>query len=473
MKIVISESCTIRIPMIRFHLFLTMLGLLWTTSALLIPVAAQQEEKPNIDEKPQPTFLDIALDPDATAAQKRTVTAMMESIKETDPAVAFEKLKATNVLALYGGGAGADGLSDLTPISQLTNLETLVLFNHNISNLTPISSLVNLRTLRLEVNRIEDIAPLANLRKLESLQIDENLISDLTPLSGLTELKTLWISKNKIADISPLKGLKHLRALYLSGNKVTDLKILADLTLSDLRLSGNGIIDISALRELNRVGGSFLSLDLSDNAIRDVGPLGKIPELHSLNLANNQVEDASALANTKLTWLDLQGNRLSRSPELSMSKLSHINLRQNPIEDFTDLVAYKKANPRVEIFASPEFTRAFENSIPLKKELEGSPILGTWRSARIESEWGALILELRFLPNGMVYQKMLSAEPDVPDLDPKQQEGWMTDGQFSFLDDHLEMTLSGRISKSQFKFENDVLIMGSKDEELRYTKAKE
>jgi hypothetical protein len=35
---------------------------------------------------------------------------MMEFVKETDPAKAFEKWKASDVLALHGGGQ--DGLSD-------------------------------------------------------------------------------------------------------------------------------------------------------------------------------------------------------------------------------------------------------------------------------------------------------------------------------------------------------------------------
>lgn len=459
--------------MIRLYHSPVMLAALWASVAILSPVTAQQEESPNIDEKPQATFLEIARDPDATAGQKRTVAAMMEFVKETDPAAAFEKLKASDMLLLYGGGDGADGLSDLTPISQLTGLETLVLFNHNISDLTPIGSLKNLRSLRLEVNRIEDIGPLANLRKLESLWIDKNLISDLTPLYGLTELRTLWVSDNKIADISPLKGLKKLRDLYLSGNKVTDLKILAELSLNDLRLKGNGITDVSDLRDMNRETGAFVALDLSDNAIRDVEPLVEIPKLTSLDLGNNQIKDASGLANTELTWLDLQGNRLSRSPDLRKFKLAHINLRRNPIEDYTDLVAYKKANPMVEIFADQEFTRAFENSIPVKKELEGSPLLGTWRTGRIESEWGPLILELRFLNNGVVYQKMLSTEPEEPGIDPKQQEGWTTDGRFSVLDDRLEMSFTKKPSVQQFKIVNDVMTLGANGEEMLYKKVKE
>jgi len=437
--------------------------------ALVLPVAAQ-EENPELAEKAQPGFLEIARDPNATAEQKRTVAAMMEFVDETDPAAAFEKLKASENLILYGGGGGADGLSDLSPLSNLTNFETLVLYNHNISDITPLGSLVNLRTLRLEVNKIEDISPLANLRMLESLQIDHNLISDLRPLSGLTRLRTLWISKNKISDITPLKELTGLRDLYLSENKVTDLKVIKEMAVSDLRLRGNGISDISDLRHMNQNTTGFIGLDLSDNAIQDVSPIGELGRVTSLNLANNQIADASALHNPALKWLDLQGNKLTRIPDLGKLKVSHINLRGNPIEDYSDLVAFKKANPRVEILADEGFTVAFEKSIPVVNELVDSPLLGVWRSDVIESEWGELILEIRFKPNGVFYQGMLAAEIDQ---ETEEQEGFTVDGRFSVQDDLLEMTIQEKTVKQKFKIENDILALKSEGEKIRYTRVAE
>lgn len=475
------------VQLVRSSCSRVIVAALWISLALVSPMNAE-EEKPNHAEKAQPVFLEIARDPNATAEQKLTVAAMMEFVDENDPAAAFEKLKASENLILYGGGGGADGLSDLTPIANLTNIETLVLFNHNISDITPLGSLVNLRTLRLEVNRIEDISPLANLRMLESIQINHNRISDLRPLSGLTNLRTLWITSNKVSDIFPLKELKGLRDLYLSGNKVTDLKAIKEMTVSDLRLSGNGITDISDLRDMNQNTTGFIHLDLSDNAIQDASPIGKLSRVTSLNLANNQIADVGELrnpalsnlnlANNRITdaselripalgRLELQGNKLMSIPDLNNLDILHINLRGNPIENYSDLVAFKKANPRAEILADEGFTAAFENSILVKKELVKSPLLGVWRTDALESEWGPLIIELRFRPNGVYYQQLLGADFEQ---EPEEKEGFTVDGRFSVQDDLLEMTFNSKSTKQKFGIEDDVLTIEYAVEKMRLKK---
>lgn len=412
---------------------------------------------------PQPSFLEIAGDPDASPAQKKTIAAMMAFVGEADPIAAFGKLEAADSLILYGEGKG--GLSDLSPLHGLTALETLVLYNHDISDITPVASLVNLKTLRLEVNRIHDIGPLANLTRLESLQIDDNRISDLRPLAGLSRLRTLWISRNRVSEILPLAGLTQLRDLHLSGNQVTDLTVFSGLALCTLNLDGNGIVDISDLRAMNQSTTCFISLDLSDNAIRDVSPLAGLARVSSLDLANNRIEDPGALRNPELRWLDLEGNRLSKVPDLRHLKLSSINLRRNPIEDHTDLVALKKANPRMEILADEGFTRAFEESFPMRKELEGSPLLGTWRTEALETEWGSLVMELRFLASGVVYVGMLPAEPAEAGARP---EGFSTDGIFAVRNDRIEMTVGGDTTNRRFTIGDDVLTLVEDGEQVRY-----
>lgn len=440
------------------------LAALWAAMTFVSPVNAQEEINPDFAAKPSVGFLEIALDPDATAEQKRTVAAMMGFVKESDPVAAFEKLKASDRLILYGGCTG--GLSDLTPVAQLTGLEVLILYNHSISDLTPLGSLQNLKRLRLEHNDIRDISPLAHLRKLESLQINDNHIEDLRPLSGLSRLHTLWLSRNRISDISPLRGLKELRDLHLSENKVTNLQVFADLSLCTLHLNGNGITDLSDLWDMNQSTTCFIALDLSDNAIRDVGPISKLERVVHLNLANNRITDASDLRNPELRWLDLEGNQLSRVPDLRNLDLYRINLRRNPIEDYADLIVFKKENPRVEILADEEFIRAYEDSIPLRRELVGSPLLGVWRTDRLETEWGPLMLELRFRPNGVFYQIMLA-------VDQKQEEGYTIDGRFSIRGDHLEMAVGRNTHELRFKIVNGVLVLGDDGERLHYTKVTE
>ena len=53
-------------------------------------------------------------------------------------------------------------------------------------------------------NRISDLTPLVNLTALETLRLNMNAIVDITPLIGLKNLKELWIAENPIQDFTPL-----------------------------------------------------------------------------------------------------------------------------------------------------------------------------------------------------------------------------------------------------------------------------
>ena len=58
-------------------------------------------------------------------------------------------------------------VSDISPLSGLTNLEALVLSNTNVVNLSPLSGLTRLKALELGITKISDISPLSGLTNLE------------------------------------------------------------------------------------------------------------------------------------------------------------------------------------------------------------------------------------------------------------------------------------------------------------------
>ena len=99
---------------------------------------------------------------------------------------------------------------------------------------------------------IVDISPLANLTQLETINLSGNKIIDMTPLENLTHLTHLELSGNKIIDITPLANLTHLTHLELSSNKIINITPLANLTqLTHLELTGNHILDHSPLDALS------------------------------------------------------------------------------------------------------------------------------------------------------------------------------------------------------------------------------
>jgi len=117
----------------------------------------------------------------------------------------------------------SNNLSDLSPLSSLTNLQRLDLKFNNISDLSPLSSLTNLEVLSLKINNISDLSPLAGLTNLEYLDLGNNNISDISPMSGLTNLEYLSLVMNNISDLSPLvenSGLGSGDEIYLEGNNL-------------------------------------------------------------------------------------------------------------------------------------------------------------------------------------------------------------------------------------------------------------
>ena len=89
------------------------------------------------------------------------------------------------------GNVNSNHISDLSPLSNLTNLTWLDLDNNDISDITLLSNLTNLTNLNLNDNFISDITPLSNLTNLTNLNLNNNFISDITPLSNLTNLTNL------------------------------------------------------------------------------------------------------------------------------------------------------------------------------------------------------------------------------------------------------------------------------------------
>ena len=84
--------------------------------------------------------------------------------------------------------------------------------------------------LNLYDGQIRDISPLAELTQLESLYLERNQIRDVSPLARLTRLKDLRLAENNIRDVSALTGLVNLEKLLLAENPITDTSPLASLT---------------------------------------------------------------------------------------------------------------------------------------------------------------------------------------------------------------------------------------------------
>jgi hypothetical protein len=148
------------------------------------------------------------------------------------------------------------GLTDISPLAQLTQLKGLELNDNQIQDISPLAQLTQLTTLDLEGNEIQDISPLAHLTQVKGLFLGINQIQDISPLAQLTQLTRLGLNHNQIQDISPLAQLTLLERLLLNGNQIQDISPLAHLNqLTRLSLDNNQIQDTRENREtLKKLG---------------------------------------------------------------------------------------------------------------------------------------------------------------------------------------------------------------------------
>ena len=216
---------------------------------------------------------------------------------------------------------------DITPLSQLTQLRELGLSSNDITDITPLSQLTQLRELRLSFNDITDITPLSQLTQLTKLSLEGNQINDLTPLSQLTRLTLLGLTTNEVGDITPLAQLKRLRLLYCGYNQISDLTPLAQAeALTKLHLDHNHIQDLTPLTSLTRL----TTLDLASNRIIDITPLSQLAEsLMDLDLRDNRIRDVTPLADLKY--------------------VERLSLRDNPITDTFPLSSLLDMDPNLNI----------------------------------------------------------------------------------------------------------------------------
>lgn len=120
------------------------------------------------------------------------------------------------------------------------NLVELEIYCNMISDISPVTDLSNLTTLMLKYNQIVDISPIAGLSGLIYVHFDGNDISDISCLARLTNLVGAGMDYNRISDVSSLANLSKLQYLYLTNNQITDISSIEGLSeLKDFHIRNN------------------------------------------------------------------------------------------------------------------------------------------------------------------------------------------------------------------------------------------
>ncbi|PHR99508.1 MAG: hypothetical protein COA78_24910 [Blastopirellula sp.] len=229
-------------------------------------------------------------------------------------------------------------VNDLSPLSDLMQLELLDIDGANVTDLTPLAKLINLRVLKLDTLEAKDLSPLSDLTQLEELHIVGSGFTDITPLAKLVKLRDLRLvgppvafSPNSlkgpnITDLMPLTKLVNLRELRLYDLKTKDLSPLENLVnLEELHIHGANITDLTPLAKLINLRDLWLEAPKAN----DLAALAKLVNLRELWLYDAKAKDLAPLENlVKIEYMQIvDGNVTDLTP---LAKL--INLRELSLE---------------------------------------------------------------------------------------------------------------------------------------------
>lgn len=130
--------------------------------------------------------------------------------------------KSSTIIRMY------KELTELTFLEKFTNLEKLNLSNIRLNKSIPkwMKILARLGIINLEDRYTIDLSPISELKNLQVLDFSGFPIKSLKPLSNLTNLKMLDISETPISNIEPLKKLTSLEQVVMLGCKnITDKQV--------------------------------------------------------------------------------------------------------------------------------------------------------------------------------------------------------------------------------------------------------
>jgi len=136
-------------------------------------------------------------------------------------------------------------------------------------NLTDISGLTSISPgfiVALMMVPLTDISVISNYTNLQQLEASELGITTIPNLSGLTSLQSARFGKCSINDISGLANCTSIQELGLGENQITGIGALESCTgLRRIDLSNNQLTDIQPLLD-NANAANFQQVDLSDNS---------------------------------------------------------------------------------------------------------------------------------------------------------------------------------------------------------------
>jgi len=188
--------------------------------------------------------------------------------------------------------SGKSQIKHLKPLSELRDLKFLDISHTAIEDLSPISNITFLETLNLSNTPTAAIKFIKYSDKLKDLDISNTKIEDISELANLTNLQVFKASNTSIQSFAVLNQFKGLKVLDLTESGFNTIENIKDLTvLENLSLKKNYILNYSLLSKLS----SLINLDLSETNFEDLSPVSSMTNLVYLDITACNVSDLSPI----------------------------------------------------------------------------------------------------------------------------------------------------------------------------------
>ena len=120
----------------------------------------------------------------------------------------MQKIGLLNILRMAGPTAPYPNmtfeLTNLSGIVQLTNLEIVVVVNHQLKSLKVLAFLTKIKNLFVFNNQIANLEGVENLSQLEQFYCHVNQINSLKPLQNLKNIKEVYANYNELTSLDGL-----------------------------------------------------------------------------------------------------------------------------------------------------------------------------------------------------------------------------------------------------------------------------
>lgn len=293
----------------------------------------------------------------------------------------YEALKQITKLS-FVDVSNNDKITDLDPLSELTELRSLNCSNTKVSDLTPIRNLNNIKELNISATNVTDISNLKYANMIQDLVANDVDINDISVISFFKDINNLSLMNTQISDIQPLSNCPNLNGLMLSSTKIDSITPLKDLT-------------------------KLYYLDISNNAINDISPLNGLINLHFLNIDSTNVTDLSALTEmSKLNEVSFSNTKISSLDALKdLSQLNKIYCDNTLItKEIAD--DFMKDHPHVLVINETKALELWWNSLP-----------SFWKSL-LASQTNASVNPTKEELHAIINMKSLKLDHFIQDVEP-------------------------------------------------------